>query len=150
MSSMKGWYEIRGQTFYIWEGVLASYPKSLKSCQLFKILEDEIFEIHVELEEFSVENVDSDGYWECVEIRGDLSTGANFLCHSMNPEHAMKILKVLPSAITGITVRMDPNPCRNWERDKIKRRITDWQKVMQNMCEFPENSKIVLDSNMLS
>uniref|UniRef100_A0A1I7TGF6 DUF3485 domain-containing protein n=1 Tax=Caenorhabditis tropicalis TaxID=1561998 RepID=A0A1I7TGF6_9PELO len=143
------WYNpFRGE-FELSKCVLG-YPKDLASCQLFKILQDEIFEIHVDIEEFSVSHVDSDGYWECVEIRGDLSTGSSFLCHSTSPQHAMKILKVLPSAITGITVRMDPNPCRNWEREKIKERIGEWQKVMRDMCEFPENSKIVLDSNMLS
>ncbi|KAF1768102.1 hypothetical protein GCK72_008063 [Caenorhabditis remanei] len=149
MTSIKGWYEIRGKTLFIWEGVLSLYPTNLTSCQLYKILQDEIFEIHVEMT-VPIEKIDSDGYWECVEINGEVSNGAHFLCHSMNTEHAERILKVLPSAITSITVRMDPNPCRNWERSKIKERIVDWQKLMQKMCEFPENSKIILDGNMLS
>ncbi|EFO99206.1 hypothetical protein CRE_17850 [Caenorhabditis remanei] len=164
MTSIKGWYEIRGKTLFIWEGVLSLYPTNLTSCQLYKILQDEIFEIHVEMT-VPIEKMDSDGYWECVEIKGEVSNRAHFLCHSMNTEHAERILKaglvrlqttilvffqVLPSAITSITVRMDPNPCRNWERSKIKERIVDWQKLMQKMCEFPENSKIILDGNMLS
>lgn len=87
------------QTFYIWEGVLATYrPENLAVCQLFKIMENEIFEIHVdfstEFPDFSIEKIDSEGYWECVEIRGVLSTGAHFLCHSTSKSHAMSILKV--------------------------------------------------------
>lgn len=150
MTSMKGWYEVKGKTLTIWEGVLVCHPPSLAHCQLFKILQDEIFEIHVDLEEFNLEKMDSDGYWECVEVRGETSNGASFLCHSMNTVHAERILKVLPSAITSITVRLDPNPCRNWEKAKIKERIQDWQKLMAKMCGFPEESKIILDSNMLS
>ncbi|ULU08742.1 hypothetical protein L3Y34_019748 [Caenorhabditis briggsae] len=150
MSSTRGWYEIRGKTLNIWEGVLTLYHTNLAFCQLFKIFQDEIFEIHVELEDYGIEKMESDGYWECVEIRGEVSNGAHFLCHSLNTEHALKILKVLPTAITSITVRMDPNPCRNWEKPKIKERIQNWQKLMTSMCEFPENSKIILDSNMLS
>ncbi|CCD71452.1 Immunity protein 50 [Caenorhabditis elegans] len=152
---MKGWYETRGNTFYIWEGVLATYrPENLAVCQLFKIMENEIFEIHVdfstEFPDFSIEKIDSEGYWECVEIRGVLSTGAHFLCHSTSKSHAMSILKVLPSAITEISVRLDPDPLRNWEKPEIKERISDWQEVLTLFCEFPENSKIILDSNMLS
>ncbi|PIC49513.1 hypothetical protein B9Z55_008097 [Caenorhabditis nigoni] len=103
---MRGWYEIRGKTLNIWEGVLTLYHKNLASCQLFKIFQDEIFETHVDLEDYGIEKMESDGYWECVEIRGEVSNGAHFLCHSLNTEHALKILK-------------DSDPLKNLDKSHV-------------------------------
>uniref|UniRef100_A0A8R1HII4 Uncharacterized protein n=1 Tax=Caenorhabditis japonica TaxID=281687 RepID=A0A8R1HII4_CAEJA len=58
--------------------------------------------------------------------------------------------EVLPSAITSISIRLDPNPLRNWNRGKIEERLHNWRLLADQMCEFPENSKIILDPDMLS
>ena len=76
---------------------------NLASCQLYKILQDEIFEIHVEMT-VPIEKIDSDGYWECVAIKAEVSNGAHFLFHSMNTEHAERMLKVGARLQTTILV----------------------------------------------
>lgn len=58
----------------------------------------DIFEIYVNLAGTQkISNFKSDGYWQCAEIQGTLSTRQKFLCHSTDEEHAFKILKVTSS-----------------------------------------------------
>ncbi|CAI2347189.1 unnamed protein product [Caenorhabditis sp. 36 PRJEB53466] len=111
--AMKGWYEVRGKDFYIWEGVLAMYSPRPDSIQLFKVMGGEIFEIYANMPGIEISNLKSD-----------------------DVDHALKILKVLPSAIVDISIRLDPNPLRNWiTMKKVLLRSIAFLSTLANIVE---------------
>ncbi|CAI5442340.1 unnamed protein product [Caenorhabditis angaria] len=145
---MKEFYEIRGENrkCYIWESVLAMWDDTLAT--FWRIFGEEIFEVHLKTSEFS--EICSEGYWECVEITGTCANNSKYICHSTSPKHAMEIMKVLPSCITSLSIRFDPNPLRNWEKSKIDQRIEEWRNVCHKLCpDFPENSNLIFDFQMI-
>ncbi|CAB3404938.1 unnamed protein product [Caenorhabditis bovis] len=138
------WYEVRNEILIVWEGVLVIYND--REFHFFKIVDGDFYELIEFID--NIQKVDSEGYWECAEIRGQLDNSFKFLCHSTCDSHALHIFEPWIGQIVELTARFDPNPLRNWDARRIENRIQKWRDVVERLCW--QNGNIQFDDNMLS
>ncbi|VDP58475.1 unnamed protein product [Heligmosomoides polygyrus] len=141
-----GWFTISNGILLVWEGVCGLIIGD--DIRLFKIRNEKV--LNIDLHGLQTSQISSDGYWECVEISGNLEDGSTmFYYHADNTHNARLILEHLTEVtcldIKSLTIRLDPDPLRLFSPAQMSNRLKMWALLGDEFCsEF----RLVLDHNM--